>query len=143
MSSRVVLSASLQGITAQVCRPSAFSPQKNLAATALLSASGFSRHTAGLPGLNLAAVSRGAIPRGLASVPRCVAADINPSAQLKRLAQILAALQLARFIRDKSTLVDQRDGHLLTSDNLRADEGEVRWRRRCGRERALKFRARH
>jgi len=35
-------------------------------------------------------------------------------------------------------------GHLLTSDNLRMDEVEGRWRcRRCARERATKFRARH
>jgi hypothetical protein len=36
------------------------------------------------------------------------------------------------------------NGHLLTSDNLRVDEVERRWRcRSCARERATKFRVRH
>jgi hypothetical protein len=36
------------------------------------------------------------------------------------------------------------NGHLLTPDNLKVDQAKRRWRcRRCGRARAVEFRARH
>jgi hypothetical protein len=67
MSSRVVLSASLQGITAQVYRPSVFSPQKTLAATALLSTSGFSRRAAASQALRLCSAAVSAVAEALSA----------------------------------------------------------------------------
>lgn len=56
----------------------------------------------------------------------------------------VVCLSLERILQPMAVPETCSNGHLLTLDNLKVDQGTRRWRcRRCGRERAARFRVGH